>query len=71
MKKSEIVEGGKYRAKVSDRLVTVLVNRIEDTWTWGDKTVTRYHVTNLMTGRKTMFRSAAKFRSVVSVPVAK
>lgn len=61
MKKAEIKVGGLYLAKVSSVVVTVRVERI-----WADDTkdrdVTRYDVTNLLTGRKLTFRSAAKFR---------
>jgi hypothetical protein len=77
MKASEIEVGGFYIAKVSDKLVTVRVDEIgsqrairgTNFYTggggkWVDKTV--YHVTNTATGRKTVFRSAAKFRSCVA-----
>ena len=65
MKAKQIQEGGKYRAKVNGKLVIVRVNEIY-TITTGAITVTRYRVTNLATGRKTTFRSAAKFRSQVT-----
>lgn len=61
MKKSEIRVGGHYRAKVSGRLVTVVVNSIGSKESRG-RLVTSYSVTNLSTGRKLTFRSAAKFR---------
>lgn len=71
MKASEIKVGGKYLAKVSNRLVTVRVDAIRD---YSDgyfpagragNSAKRYDVTNLATGRKTTFRSAQKFRSLV------
>lgn len=71
MKKDEIVVGGLYLAKVSDRVVTVRVDRIEEghstRGTNGRKTI-YYEVTNLSTGRKTTFRSAAKFRGPAPQP---
>lgn len=71
MKKSEIVVGGKYIAKVNGKLTTVQVDNIREMSKfrrsnysgkskYGQSTV--YDVTNLTTGRKTTFRSAAKFR---------
>lgn len=72
MLKSEIKVGGHYIAKVGVNVTTVRVDRIEEVEgrptgnIWGDKRrdTTRYHVTNLTTGRTTTFRSAAKFRRV-------
>ncbi len=67
MKAKEIIVGAKYVARISGRLVTVRVDAIRD---WesslrsGGHGKTLYDVTNLSTGRKTTFRSAAKFRSV-------
>lgn len=67
MKKSEIVVGGKYVAKVAGRLTTVRVDLIREY-----DGQTRYDVTNLVTQRRTTFRSAAKFRgSVVATPKAR
>ena len=74
MKAKEIQVGGQYIAKVSGRLVPVRVDEINEVQrfahsdysgksTYVAKTV--YAVTNLTTNRKTVFRSAAKFRSVV------
>ena len=73
VKKSEIKVGGHYLAKVSGRVVTVRVDTVREVPNYrnggnravytSDKTV--YDVTNLVTGRKTTFRSAAKFRSEV------
>jgi hypothetical protein len=71
---SEIVKGGKYKAKIGGNVVTVKVLEIRKTQhsrrnTYGggltmtDKTV--YDVLNLSTKRKTTFKSAAKFRSKV------
>jgi len=64
MKQTEIKKNGLYVAKVSGNLVTVRVDGIEQMSFYNDKIRdrTRYHVTNLKTGRKTIFRSAAKFR---------
>ena len=63
MKKAEITIGGQYIAKVSGRLTTVRVNNIvESSHLLHCRQVTLYFVTNLRTGRKTTFRSAAKFR---------
>jgi len=61
MKKDEIKVGGHYLAKVSGSITTVRVDGIRETTT--TKTMTVYDVTNLATGRRTTFRSAAKFRS--------
>lgn len=72
MKKSEITVGGLYRAKVSGRVVTVKVEAIREV----EKTMYRngytgmrtyyfapvYDVLNTATGRRTTFRSAARFR---------
>lgn len=65
MKKNEIVKGGHYTAKVNGKLTTVRVDRICE---YSGNTAreygkTCYDVTNLATGRKTTFRSAAKFRN--------
>jgi len=69
MKKSEIRVGGEYAAKVAGNLTTVRVDRIEDyDSNYFGKSGTCYHVTNLRTGRKTTFRSAAKFRCEVKPP---
>lgn len=62
MLKSQIKVGGHYLAKVAGVVTTVRVDAI-DLFSGG--TVTRYSVTNLRTGRRTMFRSAAKFRAEV------
>ena len=74
MKKNEIKKGGKYIAKVSGNLVTVRVDEIRETIkrSWNNyaaqptcRDVVVYDVTNLKTGRRTTFRSAAKFRREV------
>lgn len=69
MKANEIKVGGLYRAAVNGVVVTVLVDAIRKYPAWG-KTGTAYDVTNLKTGRKTTFRSAAKFRGVATVAKA-
>lgn len=61
MKAKEIELGGVYQAKVNNKLTKVRVDVINE----GYDGKTRYHVTNLATGRVTTFRSAAKFRSRV------
>ena len=80
MKKSEIRIGGHYTAKISGRIVTVRVDEIREVEIRIKNTGsgyrprgldTHYYVTNLATGRKTTFRSAAKFRSEVSAKEAK
>lgn len=72
MKASEIKVGGVYKAKVSNKIVDVRVDSIEEgcvgSYVVGRpkaKRKTFYYVTNLSTNRKTTFRSAAKFRSEV------
>jgi DNA helicase-2/ATP-dependent DNA helicase PcrA len=59
MRHDEIQIGKTYRAKVSDKLTTVRVDRIEQGFRgrgW------RYYCTNLTTKRQVVFRSAQKFR---------
>ena len=65
MKKIEIRVGGLYLAKVSGRLVTVRVESIQEVYAYNSRLGTRYGITNLLTGRMTAFRSAAKFRTAV------
>ena len=71
MKRAEIVVGGHYLAKISGRIVTVKVLAIREVEGYGrsqytgkklmnDKTL--FDVLNTVTGRKTTFKSAAKFR---------
>ena len=62
MLKSQIKVGGHYQSRISGNFVTVRVDSItEKSPSWG-KAYTAYSVTNLKTGRKVTFRSAAKFR---------
>jgi hypothetical protein len=61
MTRDEIKEQGLYIAKVSNRLTKVRVDKIEETFVFGRKGI-RYLVTNMVTGRRTSFHSAAKFR---------
>lgn len=61
MKKNEIKVGGLYAAKVSGRNVAVRVDAVRA----ASKEGTFYDVTNLTTGRKITFRSAAKFQREV------
>lgn len=67
MKKSEIREGGRYFAKVNNMIRVVRVDFIRHTFTHSGKSKTVYDVTNLATGRKTTFWSAAKFRGSADV----
>lgn len=73
MKKADIQVGKYYRARVSDKIVTVRVDRIEDRPAYKTyaKGGTHYKCTNLSTGRKVTFRSAARFRKEVPAPTAK
>lgn len=75
MRKNDIKIGGRYTAKVNGKLVTVRVDDIKTVaglpigrFGGGQrgKDRTSYHVTNLTTGRKTVFHSAMKFREEVS-----
>ena len=59
MKKKEIIPGGVYLAKVSNRIVKVRVDTVSDN---GGRTI--YGVTSLLTHRKLTFRSAQRFRSI-------
>ena len=72
MKASEIKVGGLYRATVSGKHVTVRVDAIDNapTRSAARKTGVKamYRVTNLATGRKTTFKSAAKFRGPAVQP---
>src|SRR5688500_5348354 len=80
MKQSEIHVGRVYKAKVSNKIVDVRVDAIEEVTKSVSaprgihrqhRTVKVYHVTNLNTGRTTTFKSAAKFRSEVKQEDAK
>lgn len=75
MKKSEIKVGGVYATRVAGNHTTVRVDAMHEvTQHMGcsytgksiDRDATVYDVTNLTTGRKLVFRSAAKFRRVAS-----
>jgi len=73
MKKSEIVIGGNYIAKVSNKETVVRVDSIRETTTIraGKLSDTQvYDVTNLATKRTTTCRSAAKFRCPAPVETA-
>lgn len=66
MRKNEIRVGGLYLAKISNNIVTVRVDSIREAEpTQFKRAETVYGVTNLKTGRKVTFRSAAKFRAEV------
>ena len=67
MTRKQVEIGGVYHARISGRFVHVRVDRIEETFT-GRKSGTRYHATNLMTGRHITFRSASKLRGKVIPP---
>lgn len=73
MKRDEIKVGGLYTAKVTGKLTTVRVDAIEDCpygpgmgQAYKGPGYTAYHVTNLATNRKAIFRSAAKFCSKIN-----
>jgi hypothetical protein len=67
VKAQDIKVGGHYTAKVNENLVTVRVDAIRGESKCGVPTGP-YDVTNLKTGRKTTFRSAAKFRGPAESP---
>ncbi len=60
MKRDEINVGAVYRAKVNGKFTDVRVESM-GLGGFGKRQRTTYQVTNLATGRVTMFRSAAKF----------
>ena len=64
MLQKEIEIGGYYTAKVSGKLTTVRIDDIrEHRYPMSNsRNNKRYDVTNMVTGRKITFRSAAKFR---------
>ena len=63
MKKQDIVAGRFYQAKVNGNLTRVRLDSISESTGYGSsRGMTNYHVTNMRTGRKTTFHSAAKFR---------
>lgn len=64
MKAAEIEVGGKYLARVSGKFVTVRVNEIGERFnSLSGRSSKVYHVTNLDTARRLVFRSAMRFRS--------
>ncbi len=70
MKANQIKAGGRYTAKVSGVITTVRVDEVtDDSYPGRTRGGTRYHVTNLRTGRKTVFRSPQKFRAEVKPAV--
>lgn len=80
MKANEIKQGGIYTAKVSGKITKVKVLAIRETSkfsrsSYSGQSVYRdavvYDVTNLSTGRRTTFKSAAKFRAAVGEPKGK
>lgn len=73
MKADQIQVGKRYLAKVNNNLSVVRVDAIREVCklrgrfgaqVWTDAKV--YHVTNISTGRTTVFRSASKFRFEVT-----
>jgi hypothetical protein len=69
MKKAEIKVGGVYIAKVSNKLAKVKVETIRTVHNLSTKKdETRYDILNLDMGRRTVFRSAAKFRGYAMSP---
>lgn len=72
MKAKDIKVGGFYRVKVNNRLVTVRVDEITDgirsTRMGKVQDSKTYKVTNMDTGKRTVFRSAMKFRIEVPDP---
>lgn len=67
MKHKEVVgkEGCYFVSKVSNKLTTVRLDRIEEYSGYKGHISWRYYVTNTATGRKTVFKSAQKLRSEV------
>ncbi len=67
MKANDIKVGGLYRALVNGVVTVVRVTEIitDTSYVGKPQKVVRYNVTNTKTGRKTVFRSAAKFREPV------
>jgi hypothetical protein len=70
LKKASIKVGSHYTAKVSGKIVTVRVDAIRDFTATSFKPWTRYDCVNLATGRKLVFRSAAKFRAEMGKPIS-
>lgn len=79
MKANEIKVGGVYRARISGNFVDVRVDAIRETTKRGRQTgysglpnyidAVVYDVTNLITGSKTTFKTAGKFRHEVKPAV--
>lgn len=64
MVRSDIRRGGVYFAKVSGKVVRVRVDLIrENPGNSRQRSSITYYVTNLVTNRRTMFKSASKFRA--------
>lgn len=69
MKKNEIKVDECYLVRVSSKIVTVRVDRIDNRPYPGIySTHVAYHVTNLSTGKQLVFRSAQKFRGRAADP---
>ena len=60
MKKSEVLIGAVYIAKVSGKLARVRIDRVSELGGWD--------ATNIRSGRKVHIRGAARLRRLVSVP---
>lgn len=68
MKRADVVIGGVYIARVSDRLVPVRIDAPHQrVGYFGGRTVNHWDATNLSTGRKIEIRSAAKLRRAVAL----
>jgi hypothetical protein len=63
-KQNQLKVGQTYLAKVSGKMVTVSLDNI-DSLTIRGRTRQMFYITNLRTGRKLVFKSATKFRSIV------
>lgn len=78
-KKSEVKEGQVWTARINGRVVQVRVDSIEYHEGYKPQGLysgrptrpghTTYHVTSLVTGRQTSFRSATKFRQLIKEEV--
>lgn len=66
MKKEDVKVGGKYKMKVSGRIVPVRVENIREMSGFRGRTQTVYDCTNLATGRACKAHSAQKFRGSVA-----
>lgn len=63
MRAKDLKVGSVYRAKVNNRIVDVRLDQISKIDSIYGRLQSRFHVTNLSTGRTTVFRSAIKFLS--------